>query len=62
MKLGEALLRAEEKYADEAYRILAAEVRRLQSEVERLPARRAKPTVKTAPIAPTNWPAWGMEE
>lgn len=32
----------------------------LQSELERLPARRAQPTVKTAPIAPTNWPAWGM--
>jgi len=39
---------------------LAAEVRRLQSEVARLPARRAQPTAKTAPIAPTNWPAWGM--
>lgn len=41
---------------------LAAEVRRLQSEVERLPARRAQPTVKTKPIAPPNLAFFGIAE
>ena len=47
-----------------AFEALTAEILRLQSEVTALrlyaTARRAQPTVKTAPIAPTNWPAWGV--
>ena len=39
---------------------LAAKIRRLKSEVERLPARRAQPTVKTAPIGPTKHKKWGI--
>ena len=39
---------------------IEAEVRRLKSEVERLPARRAQPTVKTAPIGPTKHKKWGI--
>ena len=38
------------------------EVRRLQAECERLPARRAQPTVKTAPIAPPNLAFFGIVE
>lgn len=41
---------------------LAAEVRRLQAELERLPARRAQPTAKTEPIAPTNFAFFGISE
>ena len=64
MTLDEAMIHAHEfgnpwdDYTQEAVITLAAEVRRLQSEVERLPARRAQPAVKTAPIAPTNWQFW----
>lgn len=41
---------------------IETEVRRLQSEVERLPARRAQPTAKTAPIAPPNLAFFGIAE
>ena len=47
--------------SEDAAIVLAAEVRRLQAECERLPARRAQPTAKTAPIAPTNWQFWMNE-
>lgn len=68
MTLDEAMIHAHEfgnpwdDYTQEAVITLAAEVRRLQSEVERLPARRAQPTVKTAPIAPPNLAFFGIDE
>ena len=68
MTLDEAMIHAYEfgnpwdDYTQEAVITLAAEVRRLQAECERLPARRAQPTVKTAPIAPPNLAFFGIVE
>ena len=69
MTLNEAFGWADETSIDRNYPqmkiaavILAAEVRRLQAECERLPARRAQPTVKTAPIAPPNFAFFGIVE
>ena len=68
MTLDEAMIHAHEfgnpwdDYTQEAVITLADEVRRLQAEVERLPARRAQPAVKTVPIAPTRWQFCGIDE
>ena len=48
--------------SEDAAIVLAAEVRRLQAERERLPARRAQPTVKTKPIALPNLAFYGIVE
>ena len=72
MTIDEAMIHAYEfgnpwdDYTQEAVITLAAEVQRLQAEVTALrlyaPARRAQPTVKTAPIAPPNLAFFGIAE